>query len=134
MGSNPIWSKGGVLSGDENSIVIEAPTDQSVVFTDVALSLSSTNSGCAAVVEVGLGEGGATSFAESGLGRFTVGVNREGYSYTRYHPIQTVQLSTGGQVGAGDQLKIFSDVKWSAYCSEADVRLSYTLSGYYAQP
>jgi hypothetical protein len=44
MGSNPTWSKGGVLSGDDNSIVIEAPTDQSVVFTDVALSLSSTNS------------------------------------------------------------------------------------------
>ena len=133
MGANPVWSVGGVLTGAENRIVIEAPEDQSMVFTDVALSLSSTNTACASVVEVGLGGDASTSISEALLGRFTVGVNREGYSKTRYHPIQTIQLSAGGQLSPGDELKIFSDVKWVAYCSSDEVRLSYTVSGYYAQ-
>ena len=134
LGSNPVWSVGGVLTGDSSASIIEAPTDQAVVFTDVALSLSSTRSDCSAAVEIGLGGETATSLSDARLGRFTVGVNREGYGYTRYHPTQTIQLNAGGQLEPGEELKIYTDVKWTAYCNESDVRLSYILSGYYAQP
>jgi hypothetical protein len=133
-GANPVWSKGGVMNGDSNQDILTAPADQSVVITDIALSLSSTNSGCATVVEAGLGDGTATSLDSADLGRFTVGVNREGYSYTRYHPFQTVQLRSGATIEGGDTLQIYSDVKWAAYCSESEVRLSYMISGYYASP
>jgi hypothetical protein len=133
-GANPVWSVGGVLSGDASADLLTVPADQSAVITDIALSLSSTHYGCATAIEAGLGDGASSSLDTATLGRFTVGANREGYAYTRYHPIQTVNLRSGGKVDAGDTLKLYSDVKWTGYCSESEVRLSYMISGYYAEP
>jgi len=132
-GANPVWSAGGVITGDGNALVIEAPSDQTVVFTDISISLSSPHSSCSTVVEAGLGNSASSGIDSANLGRFTVGVNRESYGYTRYHPIQTVNLTTGGQINAGDQLKLYTDVLWDGYCYD-EVRLNYTISGYYAQP
>ncbi len=132
-GANPVWSVGGVISNDGDAIIIEAPSDQAIVFTDISLSLSSVHSSCSTVVEAGLGDSTSSDIESATLGRFTVGANRESYGYTRYHPIQTLNMTTGGQIRPGDHLKLYADVKWDGYCYD-DVRLNYTIAGYYAQP
>jgi len=132
-GANPAWSVGGVITNDGEALIIEAPADQAIVFTDISLSLSSIHSTCSTVVEAGLGDSASSDISSATLGRFTVGANRESYGYTRYHPIHTVNLTTGGQINPGDQLKLYTDVKWDGYCYD-NVRLSYMIAGYYAQP
>jgi len=133
-GANPVWSAGGVINGDGGVVLLSAPSDQALVVTDINLSVTSTNSGCTTALSVGIGDGSATSVGTSDLGQFGLGVNREGYSYTQYHPIYSTQLGSGAKVAPGDNLQLFSDVLWNNYCSLSEVSLNYMISGYYAQP
>ena len=133
-GANPVWSAGGVIHGDGGVVLISAPSDQAIVVTDINLSVTSNDASCTTALMVGIEDGSATSVDTTDLGRFGLGVNREGYSYTQYHPIYSAHLGSGAKVAPSDNLQLFSDVLWNAYCSPDEVSLNYMISGYYAQP
>jgi len=133
-GTNPVWSRGGVLSGDASADLLTAPSDQAAVVTDINLSVTSTDPYCSMAMSVGLGDGSATDLSSASLGRFGLGVNRENYSFTRYSPIHSAHLESGALVAPGDTLKLFTDVRWSDYCSDSEIYMNYMISGYYAQP
>ena len=132
--ANPVWSAGGAISGDGSAVLITAPADQSVVVSDVILSVTSSDSSCVTAVAAGLGDSTSSSLDTAALGRFGIGVNREGHSYTQYHPIQSIHLNSGAKLDPGEVLTLYADVLWQVYCTESEVDLNYMVSGYFAQP
>jgi len=124
LGSNPVWSTGGDAV-DEVS-VITAPEGQRVVVGDVVLSASgkgSWHSGVqfsTCISEVTLSAAGVTR------AKFRL-ISAGEVAY--YNPIQptviTHAFSNGLPVNEGDSLLL-------NHSGDCDV--SYTLSGYYAQP
>jgi len=132
-GANPVWSVGGVINGDGSADLLTAPADQSLVVTDINLSVTSNSSGCSGVVDVGLGNSGASDLSTADLGRFGLGLSRDNYSYTQYDPISSTHLQSGVKVDPGDTLSLFADMRWDVYCS-GGIAMNYLISGYYAQP
>jgi hypothetical protein len=123
-GVNPVWSVGGTVSNGSSFTAITAPSGQDVVITDVVISGSTTNSAnyiCA--IDVSLLNG-----AGDNIGRFRGGGNR----YSGSLDGQTVSFESGITVEAGDSVTVTGANSGFSYnCS---VGLTYTLSGYYAEP
>ena len=124
LGTNPVWSAGGDAVGDLT--VITAPEGQRAIVGDVVLSASGSGpwysgsqfSTC--VSEVTLSTGGETA------AKFRL-VSAGGVSH--HNPIQPTVVahgfSNGLPVNEGESLSL----NHSGNCD-----VSYTLSGYYAQP
>ena len=124
LGANPVWSTGGDAVGEVS--VITAPGDQRVIVADVVLTASGTGAwdggtrynSC--ISEVTASAGGET------VAKFRM-VSAGGVSY--YNPVQptviTHAFSNGLPIDEGDSLLL-------SHSGNCDV--SYTLSGYYAQP
>jgi hypothetical protein len=113
-GSNPVWSKGGEVDGVTIS-VMDAPSDQDVVITDVVLSFS--NSNCYSRVEIRTDTGDILAF-------FRLRQTDEYYRTSEPTSIQH-SFNSGLPVPAGQTLVL----QEYGGCDVA-----YTLSGYYAQP
>jgi len=115
--SNPLFTVGGTVSNSTTNL-ITAPNDQLVVITDVILTMSSTS--CASTVE--LGDGSTT------LGSFQLrAYNHLGTYRAAQSEPSSVQhaFNSGIAIASGSTLSISE----SGSCN-----VSYTLSGYYAQP
>ena len=116
MGSNPIWSVGGLVTSPDGDTVLSAPSDADMVVTDAWVTFGQSE--CTSVVSFSNGAGvvqaqyfGRTERHRSGYGASDMADN------VRHN------FNSGIRVEAGDTLRI------SASCSS-----HYTLSGYYAQP
>lgn len=114
IGSNPVWSKGGEVDGVTIS-VMDAPSDQDVVITDVVLSFSNNN--CSSRVEIRTDTGETLAF-------FRLRQTDEYYRTSEPTSIQH-SFNSGLPVPAGQTLVL----QEYGGCDVA-----YTLSGYYAQP
>ena len=116
MGANPIWSKGGAVGTLPGEAVITAPVGSDVIVTDVVLSYRDSN--CYPTVYLSNGAG-------EELARFAFFLNMDS---DKAHQPTNIQhaFKSGVPLDSGDTLTISQ----SASCST----LSYTLSGYYAQP
>ncbi len=123
-GGNPVWSVGGTVSNGSSVAAITAPNGQDVVITDVVISGSSSNNGnyvCG--IDVTLLNG-----AGDNIGSFRGGGNR----YSGSLDGQTVSFESGIRVSAGDSVTVTgANTGFSYNCTSG---LTYTLSGYYAEP
>jgi hypothetical protein len=126
-GSNPVVSAGGQLDGTTSDSPLSATADQSLVITDVILSVSNVASSCRAHAIVSLNAGGAS------LARFAVGVTSDSRSYDNHEPQMIARLSSGIHVPPGSTLVIDNTQQYTSGCS-GNLKVEYTLSGYYAQP
>jgi hypothetical protein len=126
MGTNPLFAKGGELTGPLTT-AFTAPAGQTAVITDVIISGSDEDAGCA-------GHNKITLQVDSDVvSEFAVGLFKEGYSKSRYESIVQLGLQSGIPIAPSSSLTIANDVMYSGYCS-GSMEVHYTISGYYAQP
>ncbi len=120
LGSNPVFSVGGHPGASDTTTVLTAPSDQAAIVTDVAITAIGYNGSYACTSSVSLLDPDGTSHAS-----YRVASNTGPYSNS-ITPSNIVQsFSSGVAVAPGDTLRI----SLSGNCT-----VSYTLSGYYAQP
>ena len=118
LGANPVWSVGGTIGG-EIVTVLTAPLDQAGVVTDVAITSRGSDPICFSTVTLLAPDGTIAA-------QYRVQAKTHSTSSAAWPGTSVVQsLSSGIAVAPGDTLRI----------SEAGTcTVSYTLSGYYAQP
>jgi hypothetical protein len=120
LGTNPVWSVGGNPGSTDTITALTAPSDQAAIVTDVAITASGYNGGYPCITTVTLLDPDGTSAAA-----YRVVSNASPYS-SSWGPNSVVQaFSSGVAVAPGDTLRI----SVAGNCT-----ISYTLSGYYAQP
>ena len=119
-GANPVFSVGGHPGSSDTTTVLTAPSDQAAIVTDLAITAIGYDGGMACTTTVTLLDPGGTNSAA-----YRVASNSGPYTST-FAPTSVVQsFSSGIAVAPGDTLRI----SVSGTCT-----VSYTLSGYYAQP
>ena len=118
FGSNPVWSKGGLVT-ESPEVVVTAPIGSDVVVTDVVLTFSDSN--CYPRVEI-------KDDAGEVLASFKLFLNQDS---DKTHQPTNIQhaFKSGIPVASGTSLSM-SQYYSAGTCSE----VNYTLSGYYAQP
>jgi hypothetical protein len=126
--SNPVVSIGGHLDGSTTIDLFEAPPDQVLIITDVSLSLANTGSNCTGAMGVELTAGSVT------IAGYGLGYPREGVSYSKSLPLVIQSFRSGLPVAPGQTLTLSTNQLWEAYCSGSNLRVYYTISGYYAHP
>ena len=120
MGANPVFSVGGHPGTPDPITVLTAPSDQAAIVTDVAITASGYNGGMPCTSTATLLDPDGTSSAA-----YRVVSNASPYT-SSWGPSRVVQsFSSGVAVEPGDTLRI---------SVEGNCNVSYTLSGYYAQP
>ncbi len=120
MGTNPLLAAGGTVEDYSTSTLWTAPADQRIVLTDVVLSLTGASGYyvCEAQVSIDSGGGQLAEF------RLTSDTNP---SYSLLQPtVITHSYSSGLPVAPGEVVGI---TKHTEGC-----HVSYSLSGYYAEP
>ena len=119
---NPVISKGGVISNSTDT-VFSSPSDQSIVMTDLLLSMNSSS--CASSIELTNDSGTILAAVKSYSDR--INVSGSGNARAAYSPAPQTQhaFKSGLPLGPNDSIHITE----SGGCS-----IAYTLSGYYAQP
>jgi len=128
LGTNPLFATAGQMTGTASGTVLTAGTENTAVVTDVVLTVGDNNHNCAANMRVSLDVNSVT------VGIFDVGLDRPGSSFTDYESILHLDLRSGIPVPP-DQTMEISVLQISQYdCGGDDTELSYTVSGYYAQP
>ena len=127
-GALPVVSAGGMISGTGTETPLTASADQAIVITDLILSGSDTATSCTANTTFVISDG------FSNLGRFAIGVTRDGRSYTAWESQLNVQMDSGIKIEAGRSLTIETTANYAYWCDDSTMELEYTLSGYYAQP
>jgi hypothetical protein len=126
-GSNPVVSTGGQLVGAETQSAMSAPVGSNLIVTGIVLSASNPWSACTGNYSVVLDAGGGS------LARFVVGLSRPGHSsFSSYDPVSVISLPSGIRVPAGETLQITSVANEASSCEGGNMRVDYTLSGYYA--
>ena len=129
LGSNPVVSAGGKLSGPETISAMSAPEGSNLIITGVVLSASNPWSACTGNYSV------VFNLGSDVLARFVVGLSRPGHSsYSSYEPVSAVNLPSGIQVPAGETLTVTTYSNNYESCHDNKINVEYTLSGYYAQP
>ena len=120
LGTNPVWSVGGNPGSTDTITALTAPSDQAAIVTDVAITAIGYNGSYSCTSTISLLDPDGTSHAS-----YRVASNTGPYSQA-ITPSNIVQsFSSGVAVAPGDTLRI----SVSGTCT-----VSYTLSGYYAQP
>jgi hypothetical protein len=130
-GSNPVWAVGGYVNGDDTREIRTAPADQTLIVTDVHLTMSDDDMGwdCMAKWVIDLETGG------SSLGSFALQQSRHhsgGDSFTPGQTVANATFSSGLPVPAGQALSLVVDQVGTTGCT-GEVRVHYTISGYIAQ-
>lgn len=118
MGSNPLFTVGGVISNATNTI-ITAPNDQIMVVTDVLLTMNGNN--CASNIELTDSNGTILSYFK------LHGYNHLGTYRAAQSQPSSIQHAFNSGIAVGSNLSL--SIVESGSCDVA-----YTLSGYYAQP
>jgi hypothetical protein len=133
FGNNPVRSYGGTLSDGETVTLDTLPSDQDFVVTDISLSAKSTGHDCLDRVAV------TVSSSDTTVASYLVATAyaRGSYaSHTRSDPLAT-SMSSGLRISAGETLRIGAAVAisytYSGCASDRDLRIHYTVAGYYAQ-
>ncbi len=131
-GQNPLWSAGGSVTGTDTIAIRTAPAGQTLVVTDVHLSLADDESdwNCMTRWTIDLQAG-----TETTLGSFTLVQYRhysDGDSWTHGESVARATFSSGLPVPAGEVLNLVTDLRGTYDCSSSP-RVHYTLSGYIAQ-
>ena len=122
LGSNPVMARGGYISPGSTVSSITAPEDQVLIITDVLLTMYgySGSSACLKRVTFDTSEG---TIAEYRL------VSDTDYSYDYLQPTQVAHsYSSGLPLQPGDTLVL------THHSGGGECDVSYSLSGYYAQP
>ena len=128
MGSNPVVSVAGLLSGADSASPLTAPGGTNLIINGIVLSAFDHYSACTGNTSVVL------SVNSSEVGRFVVGLSRPGdASYTAYEQVVSINLPAGIRVPAGQTLNVQSVPRYFANCESNAVKIEYTLSGYYAE-
>lgn len=142
LGSNPVWSRSGSMSipwgwwGDpmETIEIMVAPSDQSLVITDVVLSPVTSDGGCRETVKVVLNAGGED------IGTFvaTTPYLRNAANSSDGSARAELSLSSGLKAPVGTTVQLgAASLEFDGACSGSSSRITdlfYTISGYYAQP
>ena len=118
LGSNPLWSKGGILT-DSLEVVVTAPVGLDAVVTDVVLTYADGN--CHPRVEM-------KDDAGEVLASFILFLNQDSDKTAQPTNIQHA-FKSGISVASGESLSM-SQFYIGGPCNE----VNYTISGYYAQP
>jgi hypothetical protein len=126
MGANPLFAKGGELSGGSTT-AFTAPADQTAVITDVLISGNDEQPDCAGHNKVTLKLGTEV------VSEFAVGLARDSSYSSRYEAIVQLKMQSGIPIPPGASLTIENTSIRSDYCSGI-MEVHYTISGYYAQP
>ena len=106
MGSNPAWSIGGEFDAPDTVLIVTAPPEYDAMITDIYLSTNYSTQGASLV------------FSDGSLAaRFRVR-NEPGGDIVH-------NMTTGIRVPAGETLSL----QWTS-----PHRITYNMSGYYAQP
>jgi len=114
MGSNPLWSYGGSISGGESVELEVAAGDQSMIVTDILLSASCN--GCNVNAQV---YSDAKQIGEARIYAYATGGNYSSSPRSIGH-----SFSSGLVVRPGETLRLHA----------ATDGFAYAISGYYAQP
>ena len=119
---NPIISKGGIISSG-TELVMTAPSDQSIVITDLLLSMNSSN--CSSNIELANDSGTVLAAVKSYSS--VINVSGSGNARAAFSPAAQTQhaFKSGLPLDPGDSIHITE----SGNCS-----IAYTLSGHHAQP
>ncbi len=126
LGSNPVVSTGGQLTGSASTTAMTA-VDSNIVITSVVLSAFDTWSGCG-------GNSSVILRTETGvLGRFVVGLPKTNNGFTRYDPVVMAHFPSGLLVKSGETLTIESIQNDYSSCQDNRMEIEYTVSGYSAQ-
>ena len=130
-GSNPVWAMGGYVTGDDTREITTAPAGQTLIVTDVHLTMSDDETGwdCMAKWVIDL-ETGGTSLGSFALQQFRH--YSDGDSFTPGQTVANATFSSGLPVPAGQALSLVANQVGTTGCS-GEVRLHYTISGYIAQ-
>ena len=130
-GQNPIWSAGGYVTGTNTISLETVPSGQTLVITDVHLSLGDDDSAwdCRTRwrTEVqSYGSSGTTTLASFALRQGKVNEPTPGN-------IISATFESGLPVPAGNTLKFYANLRGIDDCTAASERIYYTFSGYFAQ-
>ena len=128
MGSNPVVSVGGLLSGSVTTSPMTAPAGTNLIINGIVLSAFDHYSACSGWSSVVLSVGG------SEVGRFVVGMSKPNGAYTSHESVVVINLPAGIRVPAGQTLNMQSIPRYYDDCESNKIKIEYTLSGYYAQP
>ena len=131
LGSNPVFSQGGVIADVRGTTtdVLTAPTDQTMLITDLALGLSYDSHSCDGELSVSLTDSSGTALAEYVVVRPEFGNNSASHSGA----ITTVTLNSGIPLAPNETMRVTTNLLNQA-CTYTSYQLRYTVSGYYAQP
>jgi hypothetical protein len=125
MGTNPVFSVGGQLSGGDSETLSIGADDQAAVITDVILTATDRYTSCRARSRVILEDSTST------LASFGVGHNSNSSS-----GLDSVlaSLQSGVRIEPGIAVTITSVELHEYSCHGSNMEVEYTVSGYYAQP
>ena len=124
-GGNPVWSVGGTVQSGSSFTAITAPSGQDVVITDVVISggvYQGQNYACGLDVQLSNGSGDV-------IGNFRGGGNNGSGGFMG----QTVSFDSGIRIEAGDSVTVVGTTS-SGFYNSCSSPLTYTFSGYYAEP
>ena len=137
-GTNPVFSSGGAFSitvGTDTSIAaVTAPDDQDLIITDLVLDAGTDDTNCIEHWRVDFTIPGATLASTTVSPRF----RREsgyGYSYDQnFGQGSHLRLQSGLRVPAGTSAQLEASSIVHGGCGGRDGQITWTTSGYYAQP
>ena len=131
LGSNPVFSQGGVIADVRGTTteVLTAPTDQTMLITDLALGFGSESRSCDGELSVSLSDSSGTALAEYVVVRPEFGNNYASHSGA----LTTVTLNSGIPLAPNETLQVATNLL-NQDCTPTRYQLRYTVSGYYAQP
>ncbi len=127
-GTNPVVSAAGRVSVDAAATdLFVVPAGQTLIVTDVTASASTTDSTCAILLRFTLQRSDGTI-----VGEYNLGLDTAGYTWLLPDDVD-VNYVSGLTVPAEETLQVLAASQVvKASCSTIEV--SYTISGYYAQP
>ena len=131
LGSNPVFSQGGVIADVRGTTtdVLTAPTDQTMLITDLALGFGSDSPSCDGELSVSLSGSSGATLAEYVVVRPDFGNNYASHSGA----LTTVTLNSGIPLAPNETLQVATQLLNQA-CTYTSYQLRYTVSGHYAQP
>ncbi len=125
LGTNPVFSVGGQLTGGDTETLSIGADDQAAVITDVILTATDRYAICRARSRVIL-EGSTATLASFGVG----------HNSNSSSGLDSVlaSLQSGIRIEPGIAVTITSVALHEYACHGSKMEVEYTVSGYYAQP
>jgi hypothetical protein len=144
LGANPVTSGGGAFTVDYGAsgsdTLVSAPSDHDLVITDLQLGALTTREACMETWEVIIRVDGAS---KAHYGVYTgwaqmqpSGTSQSAYSVTNTHQGLNANFSSGIRILAGETatIEMSSFDQFGDCISSSDGRLTWTYSGYLAEP